>query len=157
MAVSVNDVLDSVADAAHVAGRSALSGFWDGMAARALSWANRDITAALAGLGLTSAQIASWVGLDAAVSQLALYFSLIQGGALLPSPPDQRDIDALDLRDRLPDMVLVDASGAVIRADPSSGIVGRGVIKGGFADVAARDPERRTGFVDPSTGRFRKW
>lgn len=156
--VTVDDVLDSVADAAHLTGgRAQLAPFWSGIATRALSWANRDVTASLAALGLTSAQISAWVGIDAAVSQLALYFALVQGGALLPTPPAQADVEALDLREALKEAVLVDATGAIIRADPGAGIVGHGVISGGFADVVARDPDRRTGFIDPATGILRKW
>jgi hypothetical protein len=154
--VTVNDVLDAVADAGHVAaGRSGLPSFWLGTATRALSRGQRDVLSGLGALGLTTTQIASWTGYDSAVLQQAEFWALTESGALLPAPPNQQDVEALDLREWLKEAVLIDASGDVIRADPSSGIVGRGNIAEGWQSVKAKEPDRRQGFTD--RGRFMRW
>jgi hypothetical protein len=155
--VTVNDVLDSIADAAHLAGgRAALQPFWTGIATRALPRGQRDILSGLGALGLTTTQILTWTGYDSAVLQQAEFWALVEGGATLPAPPAQQDIEALDLREWLKEAVLTDALGAVIRADPSSGIVGHGDLAEGWSAVKAKEPDRRQGFTDRS-GRFMRW
>lgn len=157
MPVTVNDVLDAVADAAHLAtGRGALAAFWTGIGARALARGQRDILSGLGALGLTTTQIASWTGYDSAVLQQAEFWALTEGGATLPTPPAQQDIEALDLREWLKEAVLTDASGNVIRADPGTGIVGHGNIAEGWQSVKGKEPDRRQGFTDRS-GRMMRW
>jgi hypothetical protein len=155
---AVNDVLDAVADAAHIAaGRSGLQSFWTGIATRALDMATRDVGGVLASQGLTGGQIASWAGYNAAVLGQALFWALAQGGSLLPTPVNQDDVRQLDLREWLKSATLTDLSGNLIKPDPLASVAGKGVIRGGFQDAANRDPTRRAGFVDSGTGTFRAW
>jgi len=155
MVVLVTDVLDAIADAAHLqAGRAALAPHWPGIAQRSLDAGHRDIQGCLAAQGLTGAQIASWTDYDSAVLQQALFWALDQGGATLPTPVNQSEQQALDLREWLKTAALLDQNGALILPYRR---VGHGVIRYSFRDVADRDPQGRTGFIDPATGTLRRW
>jgi hypothetical protein len=138
-------------------GAASVNPLWEPIIAQALAQATADCQSVLAAQGYTAAQLAGWAGWETSVTTQAVYYCLVLGAALLPTPVNGTEIAALDQRKQLATAVLTDAAGNLIRPDPSSNVAGHGVIRGGFRDVAARDWRRRMGFLDPATGRLRDW
>jgi hypothetical protein len=156
--VTVNDVLDLVAAVLHLSGgRAALAAGWDTLARRGLEDATADVHGTLAAQGLGGGLIAAWSGYDSAVRRLAAYWALVYGGSMLPTPVNETDLKTLDIREWLKTATLTDSNGRLLKPDPLADVAGRGTIRGSFRDAAARDPRRRTGFLDAATGTLRRW
>jgi hypothetical protein len=156
MPVTTDSVKAVLAGVLHQAnGAGAVSAIWDAIIAQALGQATADVYSALAAQGLGPAEWNLWPGLDASVTSQALFWCLVLGAALLPTPTNSAELKELDQREKLPDLVLTDAAGNLLRPDPGSDVVGRGNITGGWEDVKAREPDRRQGFTD--RGRFMRW
>lgn len=161
--VTVQNVLDLLAGALHVAGGAGgLQGFWTAIATPALNQALRDVQGALFARGFSLAQLGTWTAYDPTVLQQALYWTLTYGSPMLPEGVNDRDKDALDMRKTLPAVMLYDNSGnRIVPALDVPGVtnqpVGRGSVSGGWNDVKAKDPNQGLGFVDPRTGRMRPW
>jgi len=148
LAVTVDDVLDAVADALHLSeGAARLEPWWQSVASRALPLALADVQGGLVGRGFSAAQLAAWPGFDAVVTQRAVYWSAVNGGAL--EAFDDKFIKMMNDPNWLKTAVVTDDAGGLV----GSASVGHGDIK-----PTPKDPPAFPGgtFTD-SEGRFKRW
>jgi hypothetical protein len=151
------DVKSVLAGVLHQqSGAAAVNPLWDPIIAQALAQATADCQSVLAAQGYTAAQLAGWAGWETSVTTQAVYYCLVLGAALLPTPVNGTEIAALDQRKQLTTAVLTDAAGNLIRPDPAANVVGHGNIAGGWQDVKAREPSGDLGFRTRD-GRLRRW
>jgi hypothetical protein len=156
--VTTDTVKSVLAGVLHLqAGAAGVNPAWDAVLPQALSQARSDVTSALAAQGLTRAQMALWEGYDASVTSQALFYCLALGSALLPTPVNSRELEALDQREKIPDMVLTDSAGNVIAASPAARLVGHDNIAGGHADLQSRSRRHPRGAFIGADGRFMRW
>jgi hypothetical protein len=151
------DVKSVLAGVLHQqSGAASVNPLWDPIIAQALAQATADCQSVLAAQGYTAAQLAGWAGWETSVTTQAVYYCLVLGAALLPTPVNGTEIAALDQRKQLATAVLTDAAGNLIRPDPAANVAGRGNLAGGWPDVKARETGRGLGFRDRA-GRLIRW
>lgn len=93
-------------------GPNALQGVWDGIVKEAIQQAYQDILSALGGRGFAVSDIDRWVSARFYNLQIAMYWTLVNGGSLGGFPLDS--IRELNLAPRLEKLAILDSAGNVI-------------------------------------------
>jgi hypothetical protein len=147
MPVTVDDVKAAIADTLHKAGGAAdLPASWNGIAARALGLAQKDMYRILGSAGYSVEQADAWRALEREpwLTMQALYWSLVLGD-MVNGEEEAKDFSALDQRETLLSVTLYDEAGEFIIPTGYATMVGHG------------DSKARSEFVDPATGLFRPY
>jgi hypothetical protein len=155
MAVVAADVLGQIAFRLHLTDPAQLSPFWPGIVPWALQLAQSELYSVLAARGMTVQTIDAWTGADPWVMLRAVYHAMMAGAG-----QEDVNLDAIKQADEasglkaLREVSLTDDTGAAIKGSA----IGTGSISGGWDDAKKKeyDPSR-LGFIDPRTGRLRKW
>lgn len=128
MSLSVDDVLARVAAALKVPGPDALEPWWLDVCLAALESAAADVRGALLARNFTLEQIDAWAGLDAYVSDQALYWSLVNGAGT--EAFDDRFVKQMDRREAIKTAQVTEVNDKGLTVLSHSDSVGHGRLKG---------------------------
>lgn len=119
--VTVDDVLQAVADDLHKGDKAQLRTRWTAIATRAVERAHSDLIGILTAKGYTIAQLEGWDDRARYARDQALFWAYVEGAAL--DNPSDRDYNKLDNRQ------------ALIKGDISI-LINGGVVLPGLSDAA---------------------